>query len=143
LNLFAGICKNPRIGLFTDKAAEFVRFNLQGMDQERIRALRGLYVKMRGRRLIALHQKTHQPGHAHAYRTADATQREPFLEQPLHQRPVLGRDPPLRKLPDKLAATGFAPMVLLPVVDAAVLLVVPRPAPRASVSYDHDQWIDL
>jgi hypothetical protein len=53
------------------------------------------------------------------------------------------RDPALRKLPHKLAATSFALMVLLTVIDVTVLLVVPRPAPRASVSYDHDQRIDL
>jgi hypothetical protein len=34
-------------------------------------------------------------------------------------------------------------MVLLTVVDVTVLLVVPGPAPRASVSHDHDQRIDL
>jgi hypothetical protein len=49
----------------------------------------------------------------------------------------------LLKLPDKLAPTGFASMVLLTIVDVTVLLVVPRPALRASVSYDHDQRIDL
>src|SRR5690242_13126082 len=45
----AGIQGQPQpllIGLFTDKTAEFVRFNLHGMDQEWIAALRGLYVKM-------------------------------------------------------------------------------------------------
>jgi hypothetical protein len=70
-------------------------------------------------------------------------EREPFLEESLDQRPVLGRDAALVKLPDKLAAAGFAPVVLLTVVDVTVLLVVPRPAPRASASYDHDQRIDF
>ena len=69
-------------------------------------------------------------------------EREPFPQQSLDQWPVLGRDPPLRKLPDKLAATGFAAMVLLPVVDAAVLFVVGRSALGATVSYDHDQPIN-
>ena len=57
-------------------------------------------------------------------------EREPFLKQALDQRPVLGRDPALLKLADKLAATGFAAMVLLTVVNVAVLFVVRRPAPR-------------
>jgi hypothetical protein len=99
------------IGLFADKAAEFVRFDLYGMDPEWLAALRGVYVKMRGRRFVALDQKTHQPRHAHAYRTANAPEREPFLEESLDQRPVLGRDAALVKLPDKLAAAGFALMV--------------------------------
>jgi hypothetical protein len=68
---------------------------------------------------------------------------EPFLEQSFDQRPALGRDAALLKLPDKLAATGFAPMVLLTVVEVTVLLVVPGPAPRANISHDHDQRIDL
>jgi len=61
-------------------------------------------------------------------------ERKPFVEQPLDQGPVLARDPALLKFPDKLAATGFAAMVLLPVVDVAVLFVVGRPAPRAIFS---------
>jgi hypothetical protein len=124
------------IRLFTDKAAEFVCFHLQGMDEEeRIAAWRELYVKVGGRRLVALHQKSHQPLHAHADGTA---QRKPFVEQPLDQRPVLTRDSALLKFPDKLAATGFAAMVLLPVVSVAVLFVVCRPALGATVSsYDH------
>jgi hypothetical protein len=47
---------------------------------------------------------------------------------------VLGRDPALLKLADKLAATGFAAMVLLAVVDVAVLFVVRRSALGATVS---------
>jgi hypothetical protein len=39
---------------------------------------------------------------------------------------VLSGDPTLRKFPDKLAATGFAAMVLLAVVDVAVLFVARR-----------------
>ena len=78
------------MGLFADKAAEFVRFNLQGRDPEWFAALRGLYVKVRGRRRVALDQKPHQPRHTHAYRTANAAQGEPFLEQSLDQRPALG-----------------------------------------------------
>jgi hypothetical protein len=97
---------------------------------------------MRGRRRVALDQKAHQPRHANTYGTTDSTQREPFPKQSLNQRPALGRDPALRKRPDRLAAAGFAPMVLFTVVDVTVLLVVPRPAPRASVSHDHDQRID-
>jgi hypothetical protein len=42
----------------------------------------------------------------------------------------------------KLAVAGLAPMVLFTVVDVTVLLVVPRAAPRASVSHDHDQRLD-
>jgi hypothetical protein len=42
-----------------------------------------------------------------------------------------------------LEAAGFASMVLFTVVGVTVLLVVPRAAPRASVSHDHDQRIDL
>jgi hypothetical protein len=42
------------IGLFTDKAAELVRFDLQGRGPEWIAALRGMYVKVRGRRRVAL-----------------------------------------------------------------------------------------
>jgi hypothetical protein len=89
---------------------------------------------MRGRRFVALDQKPHQPPHAHAYRTANAARARAFLEESLDQRPVLGRDAASVKLPDKLAAAGFAPMVLLTVVDVTVLLVVPRPAPGAAVS---------
>jgi hypothetical protein len=61
-------------------------------------------------------------------------EREPFVEQPFDQRPVLGRDPALLKRSDKRAAAGFAAMVLLPVVDVAVLFGVCRPAARATVS---------
>jgi hypothetical protein len=67
------------------------------MDQEWIAALRYLNVKMYRCRLIALDQKSHQPFHAHAYGTANAAQREPFIEQALDQRPVLARDPVLLK----------------------------------------------
>jgi hypothetical protein len=74
------------IGLFANKTAEFVRLNLQ------VAVLRGLYVKVRGRCRVALDQKAHQPRHAHADRTADAAQGEPFLEQSFDQRPALGRD---------------------------------------------------
>jgi hypothetical protein len=45
--------------------------------------------------------------------------------------------------PDKLAAAGFASMILFTVVNVTDLLVTPRPAPRVSVSYGHDQRIDL
>jgi hypothetical protein len=131
------------VGLLADKAAEVVRFSLQGRDQEWIAVPRGLYIKVRGRCRVALDQKAHQPGHAHAYGTANAAQEEPFLEQSFDQRPALGRDPALGKLPDKLAATGFTAMVLFTVVDVTVLLVVPRAAPRANISHDHDQRIDL
>ena len=132
-----------RVRLFAHKAPEFVRFNLQGMDEEERSAVRReLYVKMGGRRLVALDQKSHQPFHAHADGTADAVQRKPFIEQPLDQRPVLSRDPALLKLPDKLAATGFAAMILLPVVNVAVLFVVGRSALGATVSYDHDQPVN-
>ena len=56
---------------------------------------------------------------------------------------MFGRNPALLKLPDKLAPTGFAPMVLFPVVDVTVLFVVSRPTPWAVLSYDHDSRIDL
>jgi hypothetical protein len=60
------------IGLLADKAAELVRFNLQGRDPEWTAALRGVYVKVGGRRFVALlGQKRHQPRHAHAYGTAN------------------------------------------------------------------------
>ena len=36
------------IGLFTDKAAEFVRFNLQGRDSEWFAALRGCTLRCAG-----------------------------------------------------------------------------------------------
>jgi hypothetical protein len=61
-------------------------------------------------------------------------EREPFPQQPLDERPVLGRNPALLKLPDKLAPAGFAPMVLLSVVKVTVLFVVRRPAPRTIFS---------
>ena len=126
------------IGLFADKTAEFVRLNLQ------VAVPRGLYVKVRGRRRVALDSET--PSAMSCSRRPHGrcrAGREPFLEQSLDQRPALGGDPALRKLPDTLAATGFAPVVLLTVVDVAVLLVVRRTAPRANVSYDHDQRISL
>jgi hypothetical protein len=56
------------------------------------------------------------------------------LKRPRDQRPVPAGDAALRKLPDKLAATGFAAMVLFSVVKVAVLFVVPRPAPRTIFS---------
>ena len=43
----SGIQGQPQpllMGLFADKAAELVRFNLQGMDQEWIVALREVYI---------------------------------------------------------------------------------------------------
>jgi hypothetical protein len=61
-------------------------------------------------------------------------ERKPFIEQPLDERPVLDRNSALLKRPDKLAATDFALMVLLSVMDVAVLFVVPRPALGAAVS---------
>jgi len=65
------------------------------------------------------------------------------LKQSLDERPVLGGDPALLKLPDKLAAAGFALMVLLSVMDVAVLFVVRRSARGAPFSQDHDQRIGL
>src|SRR5689334_19903452 len=53
----AGIQGQPqplRVGLFADKAPEFVRFNLQGIAAERIGTLPRLRVKMGGRPLVAL-----------------------------------------------------------------------------------------
>ena len=127
-----------RVGLFAHKAAEFVRFGLQVTDQKQTAALRDLKI-MCGCRLIEHSTwKGHQPLHAHAYGTADSAQRESFLEQALDQRPVLARDPALLKLSHKRAATDFALMVLLAVVEMAVLFVARRSAPRAILSYDHD-----
>jgi hypothetical protein len=45
-----------------------------------------------------------------------------------------GETEALRKLPDKLAPTGFATMVLLTVVKVTILFVVRRAAPRTTVS---------
>src|SRR2546430_1030756 len=105
------------------------------MDGALIAALWHLNVKMGGRCLVALHQKSHQPLHAHAHRTADAARaRAVRSSSRSSERPVLTGDPALRKLSDKLATTGFAAMVLFSVVNVAVLFVVRRPAPRTSFS---------
>src|SRR5205823_281327 len=105
----------------------FVRFSLQMADQERIGVVPGLDIKMCGRCLMALDQKTHQPLHADPDGTADAARAKAARSSSRSsERPVLTGDPALRKLSDKLATTGFAAMVLFSVVNVAVLFVVRR-----------------
>jgi hypothetical protein len=132
------------MGFFADEAAEFVRFNLQGRDPEWFVALWGVYVKMRGRRRVALDSETpsatscsHRP-HGRC-RSRESRSLSSRLTSARHSAETKA----LRKLSDNLAATSFASMVLFTVVEVTVLLVVPRAAPRSSVSYDHAQRIDL
>ena len=61
-------------------------------------------------------------------------ERKQFPQQPLDRRPVLTRDPALLIFQDKLATTGSAAMILLPVVEVAGLFVLCRSALGTTVS---------
>src|SRR5262245_53392967 len=81
--------------------------------------------------------EVHEPADTHADGATDTVQGDFLAEQALHQNALFVNDHSVCGVYDELAATHFALVILLAVVDVAIFLELWRPTFRTRLSHTH------
>jgi hypothetical protein len=108
--------------LLLDKAAHFVRLNVQSLYDHRMWRGSGLYIQMVGQCRKAGAYKVHEPPDAHTHNTANPVEGEFLAQQAFHQGTILSRHETLSREENKLATTGLTLVVLFAVMDMPIFL---------------------